>query len=626
MSFERYVTGGLSLRKRVYLLMLIGIFFPLAVLGAVALSWARTLDERILSGRLSSAETVAAHYDEHLTSDLELLQRLGSAIGATIGDADLAAERRAVRAAYEQFRHRERVFLLDREKNVLAAEPAGAPTPRAALPLVDEVLRTGRPRMTGLVTEEEGALIYELVPVRDWHGEVVGLVGGTFRPERRGFERMLRHLKRGQTGTADLVDERGAVIASTVAGRTGDTFCAHLDAMVKARTPLSLECAACHREKGVVAAPTNEILTLAPLGSAPWAVVVRQKTWEALPTHGVTPWYVVGGALAAQLGIALLFAWGAARSVTGPVGVLTSEAERIARGELAWPIPDLGRDEVGRLGKSLDGMRENLRALVGRVEKANAELEERVEERTRELNDANAQLKEREEARGQLLRKIITAQEDERKRIARELHDDTTQSLAVLAMGIEAAQDAIRGGRTPRLDEVKAVTVHTLEEVHRIILDLRPSVLDDLGLLSAIRWYAERQLQTRGISVRCEFGELSRRLPGEMETALFRMCQEVLSNVARHAQASAVLVQVGIEGGELRIEIEDDGKGFDPAAIAQRDSRPHWGLMGIQERAEILGGTAVIDSAPGQGTRVEVRIPLPPEAPAVTSGEQGEAA
>jgi signal transduction histidine kinase len=432
---------------------------------------------------------------------------------------------------------------------------------------------------------------------------------------------MLRHLRRGETGLAELVDEDGVVIASTVAGRTGRAVeCGHsLRELVKGRIATSTACADCHAARGVKA-ETTEVFTFAPLGAAPWGVLLRQKTWEALPTHGALPWYVVGGALVGQLALALVFAWGAARSVTGPVGVLTSEAERIARGELAWPIPNLGGDEVGRLGKSLDAMREGLRTMVTRVEKANADLEQRVEERTRALNvaneqleRANAELKEREEARGALLRKIISAQEAERKRIARELHDDTTQSLAVLAMGIEGAQTAIREGKTPRLDEVKAVTVHTLEEVHRIILDLRPSVLDDLGLLSAIRWYADRYLVTRGIAVRTEFGELGRKLPGEMETALFRMCQEVLSNVVRHARASRVLVQVGVEGGELRIEIEDDGRGFDPAAVAQRDARPHWGLMGIRERAEILGGTAEIDSEPGQGTRVAVRIPLPPE-------------
>ena len=252
--------------------------------------------------------------------------------------------------------------------------------------------------------------------------------------------------------------------------------------------------------------PPNELLTFAPLGSA-LGGRVRQSSGEA-PTQGGLPgtWSAVG--LALQLALVGTFAWGAAQSVTRPVGVLTSRPSG-SEGSLAWPIPDLGSDEVGRLGKALERMREALRGTLAELEQVNLKLELRVDDRTRELNEALERLRERDADRGQLLRKVITAQEDERKRIARELHDETTQSLAVLAMGLEAAQDAIRGGLTPRLDEVKAVAVRTLEDVHRLILDLRPSVLDDLGLFSAIRWYAQRSLETRDISVRCEFGELA---------------------------------------------------------------------------------------------------------------------
>jgi len=205
---------------------------------------------------------------------------------------------------------------------------------------------------------------------------------------------------------------------------------------------------------------------------------------------------------------------------------------------------------------------------------------------------------------------VITAQEDERKRIARELHDETAQSLAALAMGIEAAGEAIRSGGHPRLDEVKAIATRTLEDVHRLIFDLRPSVLDDLGLLSAIEWYADRSLRKRGVSVRCEFDELETRLSPEVETALFRICQEAMSNVARHAQATAVLIEVGADAREIRISVEDDGRGFDPDAPITGEQRKHWGIMGIRERAEILGGSAKVESAVGKGTRVEVRIPL----------------
>jgi signal transduction histidine kinase len=129
-----------------------------------------------------------------------------------------------------------------------------------------------------------------------------------------------------------------------------------------------------------------------------------------------------------------------------------------------------------------------------------------------------------------------------------------------------------------------------------------------------VRWYAERTLSARGVAVRCEFGELPA-LSAELETALFRICQEALSNVARHAQASHVLVELRVEGTDLCVDVEDDGAGFDEAAVARREGRPHWGLLGIQERADLLGGRARFESSPGTGTRIEVRIPLSQEHP-----------
>jgi signal transduction histidine kinase len=615
---SRIALHAISLRSRVYLLMGTGIFFPTVLMAAVGLYWLRSLDERIIAGRLSAAGAIAAHFDGELTEDLEVLQRLASTAAPAFQVSNAAEKQRAVREAHHSFRRRETVYLLDASHRVLAQEPPG-PAPsvvRGGIPLLDDVVRTGLPRLSGLVDDARGPTVHELVPVRSWQGTIVGVAGGTFDPAKRDFAPMLAHLRRGQTGTADLVDAAGMVIASTAPGRAGrPSDCReNLGGMIREKRRVSVRCAECHAERGVAASAAPELLTLVPLAAAPWAVVVRQSVREALPTEGAVPWQAAVGVLFAQLALAGAFAWGAARSVTQPVAVLTNEAERIAGGELAWPIPELGADEVGRLGGSLERMRQSLRDLIAHVEQVNAELEGRVAARTRELNEANALLREREEARSQLLRKVITAQEDERKRIARELHDETSQGLAVLAMGLEAAQDALRGGRTPRLDEVKAVAVRTLEDVHRLIFDLRPSVLDDLGLLSAIRWYADRHLGSRGIAVRCEFGELDRRLPPELETAVFRMCQETMSNVARHAQASAVLIQVGIEGDWLSVEIEDDGRGFDPEAAARREGRRPWGLLGIRERAEILGGVARIDSSPGQGTRVWVRVPVPKDA------------
>ncbi len=609
--------GEGGIRRRVYLLMAIGSFIPVLIMAAVGLYWLHVLDDRVEAGRMAAAGVAAAHVDSYLTDDLEVLQRLAAAVGNVMQNADLSAERLALRDAHHHFKHREGVYLLDAERNVLAEEPGGgiSGAPRSEVALVDEVLKSGLPRLTGLVSGDRGRVIHELVPIRSWEGKVIGIAGGTFDPARRDYERILSLLRSGRTGFAELVDGEGNVIASTVRGRAGRrTECRdHMAELIREKRSQSTRCDGCHDAWNVADHAPAELMSFVPLAGAPWGVVVRQDAGEALPSEGGVSWYLVLGGLLLHGGVAAAFAWGAAKSVTRPVQALTAEAERIAGGQLDWPIPDLGADEVGRLGKSLDRMRQNLRRLLDDIAEVNAGLEVRVQERTRELAEANVLLREREAARAQLLRKVISAQEDERKRIARELHDETTQSLAVLAMGIEGAQDAIRGGRTPHLDEVKAVAVRTLEDVHRIILDLRPSVLDDLGLLSAVRWYGERQLQTRGIAVRCEFGELDRRLPPEMETALFRICQEAMSNIARHAQASAVLIEIGLEDDVFRIDIEDDGQGFDQEAVARREGRRSWGLMGIRERAEILGGTARVESSPGQGTHVEVRIPVPRE-------------
>jgi signal transduction histidine kinase len=351
------------------------------------------------------------------------------------------------------------------------------------------------------------------------------------------------------------------------------------------------------------------VVTTAAVVNAPWVLVARAPAAEVMGASGAFPAWLAGMILVSLASGAML-AWGAARSVAQPVAALTRAAESIAAGNLSGQIPILGKDEVGRLSLALEKMRLALAGLIGAVAAANAQLEQRVVERTAQLGRANDQLRDREAALERLYEKVVSAQEDERKRIARELHDDTSQSLAALVMAIDGSLAALKAGLTPRLEEAKALAVHTIEEVHRMILDLRPSVLDDLGLQSAIRWYADRHLVPRGISVRCEFDAPDRRFPAAFETALFRVCQEAMSNIARHAQAESVLIQLSEGEGVIRIEIEDDGRGFEPENVSHAERR-HFGLMGIEERVDILGGKVKIDSAPGQGTRVHLEVPLP---------------
>jgi len=603
-----------SIRFRVYLLLAVGVVGPTAVLMVAFLWRLSQLDDQLVAGRQYAARAVAGQLDQELTQLLETLQRAASSPHFDLEDGKSEPERSALRDAYLHTHFPGGVFALGPGGELLVEEPdrrerSIAPLPDSAE--VREALRSGRPAVTPLVKGKDGAHLYALVPVRNWQGKVVGLVGGVIEPTQPHFTTLLQFLKRSPDGYAELVDRGGTVLVSTASSHLRrPSECRLVGTAVSQRRPLASRCAQCHRvgdQEGY-----DAVLAVASLSVAPWGVSVRLPETEVLASGGALPLGLLGfGVL--MIGVGGLFAWGAGRSVTKPIETLTASAERISGGDLDQPIPVLGEDEVGRLGRSLDRMRESLRQTIEQVEKANAELEQRVADRTAELRSVNAALREREQSLALLYQKVITAQEDERKRLARELHDETSQSLAVLVMGIESASAAVKAGLTPRLDEVKALAVRTIDEIHRLIRDLRPSVLDDLGLLSAIRWYAERYLGERGIAVRCEFDKLERRLAPALETAIFRVCQEAMTNVLRHAQAEAVLIQVAVSGDALRIEIEDDGKGFDPAEAAERSDRTSFGLLGIRERVELLGGRLRIDSAPGQGTRLEIEVPLPRE-------------
>jgi signal transduction histidine kinase len=315
----------------------------------------------------------------------------------------------------------------------------------------------------------------------------------------------------------------------------------------------------------------------------------------------------------APLGLLLgaLFAWGTARSVRQPVARLSAAAERMAAGDLETPMPGLPGDEIGRLGRVLERVRQTLGASVEAIEATNERLEQQVRDRTRELEQLCDRLEHRDRWRGEVLRRVISAQEDERRRLARELHDEVCQVLAALSVSLGAALEGVTAPEArQRLAAVGVLVDRSLADLHRMIYDLRPSILDDLGLVPAIRWLAQEHLTRHGTVARCEFEGLDRRLAPEVETAVFRVVQEGLMNVERPAHAETVLVQAAVDGTLLTVEIEDDGVGFDPAGLGAPTAQGRGlGLLGMRERVELLGGSLLVESTPGQGTRVVVSVP-----------------
>lgn len=231
-----------------------------------------------------------------------------------------------------------------------------------------------------------------------------------------------------------------------------------------------------------------------------------------------------------------------------------------------------------------------------------------------------AEVQRKEEIRGQLLEKIISVQEEERKRIARELHDDSAQALTALLMTLEAAETTLPPEfeqLRERLGRIKLLTVRALGEIRRLILDLRPASLDDLGLVAAIRWYAENYLENLGIKVNIDAASFRVRLPAEIETALFRIVQEAINNIAKHARASYVKIRIELVDSRVIATVEDDGQGFNvESALGTQNSLRGLGLLGMQERVELLGGSISVRSEVGKGTTISVAVPVRLEAKA----------
>lgn len=272
--------------------------------------------------------------------------------------------------------------------------------------------------------------------------------------------------------------------------------------------------------------------------------------------------------------MAILGAFMLTHLLTYPVFGLVEVARRAAGGDLSARTPTGPADEIGLLNSA--------------------------------FNDMLAQLQQAQQIRNELLDRVISAQEEERRRIARELHDETSQAITSLIVGLRIMEDAHPEVRE-RSERLRLLAASTLDEIHDLILELRPRALDELGLQPALRRYVKDFGQKHGIRVDFQAMGIDQRLPPRVETCLYRIVQEALTNVARHSGARTASVVVDTRSSTASAVIEDDGNGFDPEKAAGHRSL---GLAGMRERAALLQGKIQIESSPGLGTSVFVKIPV----------------
>jgi methyl-accepting chemotaxis protein len=418
-----------------------------------------------------------------------------------------------------------------------------------------------------------------------WREEGLGatghsyLVGGDFR---------LRSDLRRESEDADIVSERlrGAGIAEDVLESARASGTGILTLPVTPDVAELVRSGARGSGAGVGWGGIPVLRSYAPLNLSglPWTVVAEIDRREAFAPVSALRQRILLLGLAVALVFLLTAAW-VATSVTRPVLALAGLARRLGSGDLHARAPEDSTDEIGQLSTAFNRMSEDLRRTM--VSKQELEV---------------------------LAGRLISAQEDERTRVARELHDDLSQRLAAVAIDAGRLERTLAGTgeRHPGFDDLKRKLAGLADDIHGLSRRLHPAMLDDLGLAAAVETECRAFVERGGPVVDTDIGAGLDDLPRDTRLAAYRIVQEALRNIQRHANASTVHLTLQRTEDALNLEVRDDGRGF---ARGGAGWHPGIGLASMEERTRLLGGTFAIESREGHGTRLRVQLPL------VTDGE-----
>lgn len=586
----------MSLRYQVALGVAVGFLILFGMLGYLANTTIQRSTEAAKLERLKLAETTAASIDAVVARALYQLQVATDVVerGGLSEEAYLTALGAELEHVYHIIGSFNDLVLVNATRDVFWSYPRLSQTGEEAigrLPSIWQALLTGLPVIiqTSEVVGEYPHPPVAVVALPLPSPATNHLLVGTLHLSHMGVQ--LVHLPKGSpTFVAQIINDEGAILASSA----GSVHAVVIDPHVELLEPLVRSHQSgvrLHEESG-----GGHLVAYAPLTILNGGVVVEEQRDLALavPRQLQRTMFTFGflALLVVSLG-----AWWHARYVTQPLVTLQRATQRIAAGSLEHSVTLERGDEVGMLAKDFEAMRLQLKAASEQRGRFEAELENRVRERTQEVH--------------LLLGKIITAQEEERKRLARELHDETAQALAALLVSIQALQSSLPPEQArvkELLQRALAQGERALTDVRRMILDLRPSALDDLGFVPALHSYALERLTPAGIKVTFETAGAEQRFPGPVETALFRILQEAVNNIARHSRAQRVNLRLEFKDSHFTALVEDDGVGFDPLKLAGGSAEGGLGLQGMKERAELVGARLEIVSQPGSGTRIKVEL------------------
>jgi len=335
--------------------------------------------------------------------------------------------------------------------------------------------------------------------------------------------------------------------------------------------------------KYLMVGKNEHVVAYSPIAPLGWALVFEEP-WELVASPTLRASQLAPLVLVPVLILAVIALWFGARQIVKPLQTLESRAATLAWGDF-----------------------ETIKTPVGGIEEIR-QLQNELIHMARKVQVAQRSLHG-------YIGAITAAQEEERRRLARELHDDTIQALIALKQRVQLIRLTAprEAPESVELQEIASLTEQTIENLRRLTRALRPIYLEDLGLVTALEMLARETSQALNIPVEFQRQGTEKRLDPTVELALYRMTHEAFSNISRHAQATQASLKIVFTAQNVTLQVTDNGVGFDvPKSPAEFAPGGHYGLLGLHERAELIGAALEIISAPGQGTRVSIRVPLSP--------------
>jgi signal transduction histidine kinase len=416
-------------------------------------------------------------------------------------------------------------------------------------------------------------IIVIAVPIEKSNGDFVGVIAGRFYLSFQRLGQEIQKLRVGEEGTAYLVDRTGRLIYHPISNLIGTDFSSR--EAVKQLQQGDLVGAVTSRENGqpntVEGYAVVEVTGWGLVIGEPWTQVVEPAQNALRPVAIVLVVGLVTVAAFVSLGV---------QAVTDPIQNLVMQTRQVTAGDYDAQVMLSRIKEIRELGMAFNEMVEQIRKYRAGVR--------------------------------QYVADITQSQEEERKRIARELHDDTVQSLIAIGQRIELIKEMLDDPieARPRLSELRTMVTGAIASVRQFSRDLRPLALEDLGLVAAMQYLVNQLAQNEGIDVNFKVEGAAEGLPADMEVAIYRILQEALNNVKKHADATEVDVLAQFKEKEIELTVQDNGRGFVvPASITDFATSGGFGVMGLQERAQLFGGHIVIVSQPFEGTTIRMVMP-----------------